>query len=119
MRDERKPGMLENLLLREKPAKILISMKTNKESVYATILSRETNCTYSHTIKILDVLQELNLVKFEKKGRIKKVILTDDGWDIAHNLEALTKKFVQVEEKAEEAKKIQKKEKPKKKKSGK
>ena len=99
MRIDKQPSQLENLLLREKPAKILISLKTSKESIYATILSRETNCTYSHTIKILNVLENLGLVKFDKKGRIKKVTLTDDGWDIAHNLEALTKKFDQIEEK--------------------
>ncbi len=116
MRDERKPGMLEELLLREKPARILISLKTSKESIYATILSRETNCTYSHTIKILSVLQRMGVVKFDKKGRIKKVTLTNDGWDIAHNLEALTKKFEQVEEKAKEAEKVPKKEKPERKK---
>ena len=113
MRDERKPSVLEDLLLREKPARILISMKTNKQSVYATILSRETNCTYSHTIKILDVFEKMGVVEFEKSGRIKKVTLTSDGWDIAHNLEALMKKFVSIQEKAEEANKTKKKEKPK------
>ena len=100
MRDEKAPSLLEDLLLREKPARILISLKTSKESIYATILSRETNCTYSHTIKILNVLREQGLVDFEKSGRIKKVKLTSDGWDIAHNLEALTKKFEQIGEKA-------------------
>ncbi len=119
MRDEKKPSVLEDLLLRQKPAKILISLKTSKESIYATILSRETNCTYSHTIKILNVLQRLGLVNFDKKGRIKKVTLTDDGWDIAHNLEALTKKFDQIEDKVKESEKNQKKDKPKAKKKGK
>ena len=113
MIDEKKSTELEQLLLREKPAKILISLKTSKESIYATILSRETNCTYSHTIKILNVLQKQGLVNFDKKGRIKKVTLTDDGWDISHNLEALTKKFDQIEEKVREREKSQKKEKPK------
>lgn len=88
--------MLEDLLLRDKPAKILISLKTSKESIYATILSRETNCTYSHTIKILDVLRDQGLVEFEKVGRIKKVRLTQDGWDVAQNLESLTKKFESI-----------------------
>ena len=90
------PNMLEDLLLRDKPAKILLSLKTSKDSIYATILSRETNCTYSHTIKILDALRDQGLVDFEKIGRIKKVKLTPDGWDVAQNLENLTKKFEQV-----------------------
>ena len=91
--------------MREKPAKILLGIKTAKEGkTYATVLSRETNCTYSHTIKILNVFQRLGIVKFEKTGRIKRVALTDDGWDIAHNLEAMIKKFVGIQE-AYEAKK--------------
>jgi predicted transcriptional regulator len=93
---DQKP-VLEDLFLREKPARILLALKTSKIPVYATILSKEADCTYSHTIKILNVLQNMGLVVFDKKGRIKGVKLTDDGWDIAHNLEAMKKKLIQVE----------------------
>ncbi|MFH1445548.1 MAG: hypothetical protein ABIF08_03650 [Nanoarchaeota archaeon] len=92
--------VLEDLFLREKPAKILMGLKSTKDSVYATTLSKEANCTYSHTTKILNQFLKLGLVEFDKKGRIKHVKLTDDGWDIAHNLEAMQKKFVQIEENA-------------------
>lgn len=91
--------VLEDLFLREKPARILLALKTSKIPVYATILSKESDCTYSHTIKILNILQSMGLVEFEKKGRIKGVKLTDDGWDIAHNLEAVKKKLTQIETK--------------------
>ena len=67
MSEYKAPGTLEDLILREKPARILISLKTSKESIYATILSRETKCTYSHTIKILDVLRDQGLVEFERR----------------------------------------------------
>ena len=93
-----KNSMLEELFLREKPAKILLGMKTSKgDSVYATKLSKSADCTYSHTIKILNTFQSLGMVEFEKSGRIKRVQLTNDGWDIAHNLEAILKKFEQME----------------------
>ncbi len=91
---------LEELFLREKPAKIFLGLKTTKDkSTYATLLSKYADCTYSHTIKILDVLKKLGLVEFNKTGRIKTVTLTDDGWDVAHNLEAIMKKFDQLKEK--------------------
>ncbi len=90
--------IFEDLFLREKPARILLGLKTAKDSVYATILAKEADCTYSHTIKILNMFKKLGIVKFEKTGRIKKVTLTPDGWDIAHNLEAMTKKFDQIME---------------------
>ena len=91
--------ILEDLFLREKPARILMGLKTGKDKpVYATVLAKESDCTYSHTIKILNAFKNLGIVKFDKQGRIKKVILTDDGWDIAHNVEAMIKKFYQIEE---------------------
>jgi predicted transcriptional regulator len=91
-------SILEELFLREKPARILLGMKTSRDApVYATLLSKEADCTYSHTIKILNAFRKLGIVRFEKKGRIKTVALTDDGWDIAHNLEAMIKKFSQIE----------------------
>ena len=93
--------ILEGLFLREKPAKILLGLKLSKSgTVYTSILSKEADCTYSHTIKILNMLNSMGLVNFEKTGRIKKVTLSDEGWDIAHNLEAILKKFIQVENKA-------------------
>lgn len=96
--DNPKNSMLEELFLREKPARILLGMKTQKNSnVYATLLSKEADCTYSHTIKILNMFRKMGIVEFEKKGRIKTVNLTSDGWDIAHNLEAIIKKFSSIE----------------------
>ncbi len=108
--DDKKP-VLEDMFLREKPAKIMLALKTSKASVYATILSKEADCTYSHTVKILNVLMKMGIIEFEKHGRIKTVTLTDDGWDIAHNLEAMTKKLIQVEEKIDKQTKEKKKKK--------
>ena len=60
----------------------------SQKKLTARILTR---LRYSTSFK------KMGLVKFEKSGRIKKVMLTDDGWDIAHNLEAIIKKFNQIE----------------------
>lgn len=96
-------AILEDVFLRNKPARILVALKQardrSKEPVYATILSKEADCTYSHTIKILNVLQKMGLVIFDKKGRIKQVKLTDDGLDVAHSMEAVKRKLIQLEEK--------------------
>ncbi len=96
---------LEDLFLREKPAKIFLGLKTAKDTqIYTTILSKQADCTYSHTVKILNSLNKLGLVEFEKSGRIKTVKLTSDGWDVAHNLEAIMKKFEQLQEKHKQTK---------------
>jgi predicted transcriptional regulator len=115
MEIEEQIASLDDLFLRDKPAKILLALKSAKGAVYATILSKESDCTYSHTVKILNSMEALGVVKLEKKGRIKGVELTSDGWDIAHNLEAMQKKFTQIEEnlknkKQETKKKPEKKE---------
>ncbi len=93
-----KNRVLEDLFLRQKPAKIVLGLKTAKGPVYASILAKQADCTYSHTIKILNSFEQMGMVSFEKTGRIKEVKLTDSGWDIAHNLEAMTKKFIQIED---------------------
>jgi len=97
--------VLEDLFLREKPARILVGLKRAKGTVYATLLSKEADCTYSHTVKILSLFRKYGIVDFEKKGRIKKVKLTDNGWDIAQNMDSLVKKFGQIEEPPEKKKK--------------
>jgi len=68
------------LFLRQKPVKLLVNLKN--EPKYATILSKEVDLTYSHTVKLLDQFKNFGLVEFEKKGRIKVVKLTDTGADI-------------------------------------
>lgn len=100
-----KENTLENLFLREKPAKILISLKTEKENKYVNQLAKEVDCTYAHTIKILDDFEALGLVRFEKTGRIKRVKLTEIGWDIAHDLESIMRKFVRIKPRREERRK--------------
>ena len=108
--------LLEDTFLREKPARILLGLKTRKTNVYATMLSKEADCTYSHTIKILELFRKMGIVKFDKKGRVKYVALTDDGWDIAQNMDAIQKKFKQLEDgvakKAKEERKPKEKKKP-------
>jgi predicted transcriptional regulator len=99
-----------NLLLHEKPAGIILSLR-DKEKKYPTVLSKENDCTYTHTLKILEELRNYGLVEFEKDGRIKYVTLTDVGEDVAHELEGLIRYLERVskgqkkgdEPKAEEA----------------
>ncbi len=98
MEQEPKNSILEELFLREKPTRILLGMRTRKDSpVYATILSKEADCTYSHTIKILNVFKKLGIVDFEKHGRIKTVTLTNNGEDIVSHLQEMLRKFGSIE----------------------
>ncbi len=93
-----KDKLASRLFLRSKPVKLLISLKNGPK--YATILSKEVDCTYSHTVKLLDQFKNFGLVEFEKKGRIKIIKLTDDGEDLAHSVEGSLMKLSKLKEKA-------------------
>jgi DNA-binding MarR family transcriptional regulator len=75
------------LFMHTKPVKLMISLKKGPQ--YATILSKDIDCTYSHTVKLLDQFKKYGFVDFEKKGRIKIVKLTPTGEAIAHAFEGI------------------------------
>lgn len=94
MEDEKS---LMDLFLHKKPVGILLSLK-DSEGKYASILAKETDCTYTHALKILSTLEEHSLVDFKKEGRIKEVMLTDLGADIAHDLEGVVRRLERLPE---------------------
>jgi len=87
---------LTKLFLRTKPVKMIVCLK--KGPKYATQVSKEIDCTYSHTVKLLDELKTLNLVTFKKQGRIKIIELTEDGEDLAHSIEGVLMKLSRIRE---------------------
>ncbi len=93
-----KEKFLPKLFLRVKPVKMLSSLRNGPK--YATILSKEVDCTYSHTVKLLDLFKDYGLVDFDKKGRIKMVRLTDLGSDLSGSVENLLMKLNRVKEKS-------------------
>jgi len=76
-----------DIFFRRKPALMLVSLKKNTRMRYGSILAKEVDCTYSHAVKILQTLEELKLVDFEKKGRIKLIKLTKKGANVADAIE--------------------------------
>ena len=80
-----------DLFFRRKPALMLIALKNVTRAKYGSILAKEVDCTYSHAVKILQALEHLGLVSFEKKGRIKIIKLTKKGRDVADHIEAIKK----------------------------
>jgi len=78
-----------DIFFRKKPALMLIALKRLAKARYGSILAKEIDCTYSHAVKILQNLEKLNLVVFEKKGRIKLIKLTEKGEEIAENIEKI------------------------------
>jgi DNA-binding MarR family transcriptional regulator len=93
-----KERSVSKLFLRMKPVKLITALKSGPK--YATILSKEVDCTYSHTVKLLDQFKIYGLVDFEKKGRIKIIKLTEDGQELAHSIEGSMMKLSKLKEKS-------------------
>ncbi|MBW6451291.1 MAG: MarR family transcriptional regulator [DPANN group archaeon] len=82
-----------DLFLHAKPVQILLALRIKNESVYASTLAKITDCTYSHTVKILELFMKKGIVSFEKVGRIKYIKLTEKGSEYAKDFEKVMKKL--------------------------
>jgi DNA-binding MarR family transcriptional regulator len=80
-----------DIFFRRKPAMMLVALKRIARVRYGSVLAKEVDCTYSHAVKILQQLEKLGLVVFEKKGRIKLIKLTKKGTEVAENIENIKK----------------------------
>jgi len=72
--------------LRPKPVKILMYLSKNDDLNYASSISKQADCTYSHAVKILKLLEKKGIIEFNKKGRLKTISLTSEGKEIANYL---------------------------------
>ena len=88
-----KEKKLQYLFLRKKPAEMLVQMLKNDRMKYASVIAKEVDCTYSHTVRILQELEKKGVVEFQKKGRLKIITLTKFGLEVAGTLDHLMKIF--------------------------
>ena len=75
-----------DIFFRRKPALMLIALRKIVRARYGSVLAKEVDCTYSHAVKILQSLERLGLVVFEKKGRIKLIKLTKKGQEVSDSI---------------------------------
>ncbi len=90
---------IEELFIRRKPVRLLLNVKIGSNPKYVSVLAKNTDCTYSHTVKLLEIFKDMGIVEFEKHGRIKYVKLTQDGMELAGNFEAVLRKFAKLKPK--------------------
>lgn len=83
-----------DIFFRRKPALMLVALKKMSKARYGSVLAKEVDCTYSHAVKILQTLEELGLVSFEKKGRIKLIKLTKRGEEVAENIDDIRRQLM-------------------------
>jgi len=78
------------IFLREKPIELLLCLtRGNTKEKYPSLLAKDSKCTYSHTVHLLQRMEKSELVNFEKQGRLKLVTLTKRGEDVASLFDSL------------------------------
>ena len=82
-----------DIFFRRKPALMLVALRKMSKVRYGSVLAKEVDCTYSHAVKILQTLESLGLVSFQKKGRIKLIELTKKGEEISDHIENIRRKL--------------------------
>ena len=90
---------LYSFFLRKKPANILVNLAKDSKLRYASILAKEVDCTYSHTVRILNTMKDSGLIEFDRKGRLKTIKLTSSGKEIALYLSKVMRLFKKAEKK--------------------
>lgn len=82
---------MEQMFLNKKPVDLLMELDKQDSRNYASALSKDADVTYSHTVKCLQRMEQHGLVEFERKGRKKKINLTNRGDEVAKDLFDLMK----------------------------
>ncbi len=83
------------IFLRDKPIELLLCLtRGNIKEKYPSMLAKDSKCTYSHTVHLLQRMEKADLVQFEKKGRLKLVALTKKGEEVADLFSSLAKTLV-------------------------
>ena len=80
------------IFVRDKPIELLLCLtRGNLKEKYPSMLAKDSKCTYSHTVHLLQRMEKAELVNFEKQGRLKLVTLTKKGQEIADLFDSLAK----------------------------
>ena len=79
------------VFFRTKPAKMLVLLNSAGSKKYASVIAKGVDCTYSHTVRILQMFRKKGLVQFVKKGRLKEIMLTETGKKLAELIEKAMK----------------------------
>jgi len=89
---------LQEFFVNVKSAKILVSLSNPSTDNYASEISSNVDCTYSHTVRILHKFDDRGLVETKKEGRKKMIELTEDGREIAQDLGDLMHSLKQAQD---------------------
>ena len=80
---------LQRLFLREKPSLAVLAL-SEMEPAYAAQIAKHIDSTFPHTSSILGELEEHGLISSRPEGRVRFLVLTDRGRQVAGALRELS-----------------------------
>lgn len=83
---------MKELFLNEKPVLALVTIYRQDET-YGSKVAREIDTTYAHTVRIIQRLNDEELIRSRKDGRKKLVRLTEQGEQYAAQFDRLVRMF--------------------------
>ncbi len=81
--------MAGTIILKEKQAKILLSLKNTQQPWRIGSLSVACGTTYVHTHNFIKMCTESGLTSIEKHGKIKEIKLTEKGAQVAEMISGI------------------------------
>lgn len=81
------------LLLREKPARLFLSLKNTDRPWYISNLARATGASFVYLSRFLPKLEAAGLVRMEKKGNKRLVVLSEKGTELAQLLDEIKRRL--------------------------
>ncbi|MEM0107179.1 MAG: hypothetical protein QXD11_00215 [Candidatus Micrarchaeaceae archaeon] len=74
------------LLVKDKQAKILLTLKDTQQEWYISTLAKKTQTTYVHVHRFINSCEKIGIISIEKHGKLKTVKLTDRGNKLVDSL---------------------------------
>ncbi len=73
----------EVIILKDKQARIILSLRSKEQEWYLSSLAKATGTTYVHACKFIASCESKGLTESERRGRVKTIRLTDRGVQVA------------------------------------
>ena len=103
-----KPGVI---ILKDKQARIILSLKSNDREWYISSLAKATGTTYVHACNFLTACDSMGITASERRGKLKVVKLTEKGSKIADLIDSMYGMMAQQKKEQEPEKKAKEPEK--------
>lgn len=83
MAEQKEPKRPETIILKDKQARIIMSLRVPGQDWYLSSLAKATDTTYVHACRFIGMCELLGITTSEHHGKIKVIRLTDKGMQIA------------------------------------